>query len=248
MMPSRRGQAAWKLLLLCICIATWCGSASAARGPGARLPGPPSAARQRGGLLEDAAVVDLEEALLARGGAGSQQVAKKSLAAPSSDLIGWAGVIGGALCHLALGTTYCWGNFSPYVPQHLKYFGAANGTPDTLWILPGAFLAQMVSMPFGPWFQRKLGCRATTLLGCWMMALGVFLSSYAQDLKTFFLFYSLMFGAGVGIAYTAPMVSQPAAMCNQSSSHPRSLTLGRMYRRLMAGAGFLRGRDWSADV
>lgn len=31
--------------------------------------------------------------------------------------VGVLGVLGGALCHLVLGTTYCWGNFVPYVPE-----------------------------------------------------------------------------------------------------------------------------------
>jgi MFS transporter, OFA family, oxalate/formate antiporter len=129
---------------------------------------------------------------------------------PSPALKGWLGVIGGALCHLALGTIYCWGNFSPYTPAKLKYFngvGKAGAQPDTLWVLPGAFVAQMLTMPIGPKLQKKLGCKGATLLGCWLMATGVFLSSYAQNLATFMLFYSFMMGAGIGIAYTAPMVN-----------------------------------------
>lgn len=39
------------------------------------------------------------------------------------------------------------------------------------------------------------------------MAMGVFLSSFAPNLGMFMLCYSLLFGAGVGIAYTAPMVN-----------------------------------------
>lgn len=39
------------------------------------------------------------------------------------------------------------------------------------------------------------------------MALGVFLSSFAPNLATFMLCYSFLFGAGVGLAYTAPMVN-----------------------------------------
>ena len=39
------------------------------------------------------------------------------------------------------------------------------------------------------------------------MAGGVFLSSFAQTLPVFMLFYSLFFGVGVGIAYTAPIVA-----------------------------------------
>lgn len=39
------------------------------------------------------------------------------------------------------------------------------------------------------------------------MAIGVFLSSFASNLAVFMLCYSLLFGAGVGLAYTAPMVN-----------------------------------------
>lgn len=39
------------------------------------------------------------------------------------------------------------------------------------------------------------------------MALGVFLSSFAPNLATFMFCYSFLFGAGVGLAYTAPMVN-----------------------------------------
>ncbi|KAG5190612.1 major facilitator superfamily domain-containing protein [Tribonema minus] len=149
---------------------------------------------------------------------GGAAVATKPTAAPIQVskptaylTVGWLGVIGGALCHLALGTTYCWGNFSPYTPPHLRYFGGKPATPgaqpDTLWVLPGAFVAQTLTMPIGPWLQTKLGCRGATLVGCWLMAAGVLLSSYAKSLAAFMFCYSFMFGAGVGIAYTAPMVN-----------------------------------------
>ena len=49
--------------------------------------------------------------------------------------------------------------------------------------------------------------QATTAMGCAIMALGVFLSSFAPNLATFMFCYSFLFGAGVGLAYTAPMVS-----------------------------------------
>ena len=39
------------------------------------------------------------------------------------------------------------------------------------------------------------------------MALGVFLSSYAPNLATFMFCYSFLFGTGIGLAYTAPMVN-----------------------------------------
>lgn len=39
------------------------------------------------------------------------------------------------------------------------------------------------------------------------MALGVFLASYAPNLATFMFCYSFLFGTGIGLAYTAPMVN-----------------------------------------
>lgn len=53
----------------------------------------------------------------------------------------------------------------------------------------------------------KTTCQATTALGCGIMALGVFLSSYAPNLATFMFCYSFLFGTGIGLAYTAPMVN-----------------------------------------
>ncbi len=67
-----------------------------------------------------------------------------------------------------------------------------------MWVLPGIFAAQFLGMVVSPNLQKILGLRMTTLLGCWIMYLGLLLSSYAQDLKTFFVLHGLMFGAGIG--------------------------------------------------
>eukprot|EP00904_Undaria_pinnatifida_P002840 jgi/Undpi1/12557/HiC_scaffold_6.g02226.m1 len=132
---------------------------------------------------------------------GGQQVQERRTS------VGVLGVLGGALCHLVLGTTYCWGNFVPYVPSKLQCFGDYPGCSDASYVLPGAFVAQTLTMPLGPYFQARIGCQATTALGCAIMALGVFLSSFAPNLATFMFCYSFLFGAGVGLAYTAPMVN-----------------------------------------
>lgn len=50
----------------------------------------------------------------------------------------------------------------------LKYFGAgkAGGTPDSSYVLPGAFVAQMLTMPLGPYFQKWIGCRVSCTICC----------------------------------------------------------------------------------
>lgn len=126
--------------------------------------------------------------------------------------IEWGGVstvLGGALAHLALGTLYCWGNFQSYVPKHLLFFDGTvkSGQPDAALVFPLTITAQVLGLPLGPIFQKRIGERNALLLGCLLMATGVFLSSFATSLSMFMLFYSLFFGVGVGIAYTAPIVA-----------------------------------------
>lgn len=114
-----------------------------------------------------------------------------------STLRGLACIIGGALTHLAFGSIYCWGNFNSYAPSHLR----------SDLVFPLTMVAQCLTMPFGPLIVKKLGAQATLLLGAYIMAAGVFFSSYAQNTAAFIALYSIVFGAGIGIAYTAPMIA-----------------------------------------
>lgn len=62
-------------------------------------------------------------------------------------------------------------------------------------------------MPFGPSLVKAIGASRTLLLGSWLTAAAVYLASYQKTLSSFILFYSLLFGAGAGLAYTAPMAA-----------------------------------------
>ena len=119
------------------------------------------------------------------------------LSTQSASLRGLACIVGGALTHLTFGSLYCWGNFNSYAPAHLR----------SDLVFPLTLVSQCLTMPFGPLLVKKLGARTTTLLGAWIMAAGVFFSSYAANSAIFILLYSVVFGAGVGIAYTAPMIA-----------------------------------------
>lgn len=114
-----------------------------------------------------------------------------------SSLRGLACIIGGALTHLTFGSLYCWGNFNSYAPSHLR----------SDLVFPLTLVSQCLTMPFGPLLCKKIGAKATTLLGAMIMAAGVFFSSYAANSAVFILLYSVVFGAGVGFAYTAPMIA-----------------------------------------
>lgn len=118
-------------------------------------------------------------------------------------------ILGGAMAHLTLGTLYCWGNFMSYAPESLRFLdGKAHaGPPDALYVMPLTLVAQAIAMPFGPAIAKHLGNAGTLLLGSWITALAVFLASYQTRLLPFIGLYSLMFGTGVGLAYTAPMAA-----------------------------------------
>lgn len=132
--------------------------------------------------------------------------------ASAASKIKWAGVatvLGGALAHLALGSLYCYANFQSYLPKHLLFLDGADraGQPDAQYVFPLTLVAQCLGLPLGPMFQRSIGERSTLLLGGFLMATGVLLASYAKTLPVFMLFYSMLFGIGVGIGYTAPIVA-----------------------------------------
>mmetsp|Transcript_27841 Transcript_27841/g.28089 ORF Transcript_27841/g.28089 Transcript_27841/m.28089 type:complete len:483 (+) Transcript_27841:44-1492(+) len=118
-------------------------------------------------------------------------------------------MFGGMLAHMAFGTMYCWANFLSYVPPSLQFFDGTQkaGQPDALYVLPVLIICQCVAMPVGTSVVNILGASKSLLLGGFLVSLGVFLSSFAKSLPIFMLAYSLLFGSGVGMGYTAPMIA-----------------------------------------
>lgn len=119
-------------------------------------------------------------------------------------------ILGGAMMHITLGTLYCWGNFMSYAPESLKFYDGQQhpgASPDALIIMPATLASQCLTMPFGAQLAAKYGSRATMMLGAIIVSTGVFLSSYATSLSTFMMLYAVMFGAGIGLSYTSPMIA-----------------------------------------
>ena len=118
-----------------------------------------------------------------------------------NDLLGNVCIIGGALVHLTFGTMYCWGNFLSYAPNHLKFFNGVaqpGKQPDALYIIPFTIITQALAMPFGPFVSKRIGNSMTLLLGGLISAAAVYAASYQTSLSAFMLFYSFLFGAGIG--------------------------------------------------
>ena len=120
-------------------------------------------------------------------------------------------VAGGFIVHLTLGSLYTFGNLVPYVISYTRQRShptdLRSGTGA--WIYTLALGGQGISMVLGGILERKVGPRVSTLMGCLLMTLGVFLS-YAAIKVSFWLLlftYGVMFGLGIGIAYIGPIAS-----------------------------------------
>lgn len=120
-------------------------------------------------------------------------------------------ITGGFLVHLSLGTLYTFGNIAPYVVSYIRNeshpANLRQGT--TTWIFAFALMGQGSAMFLGGWMVRKIGPRWTTLIGGWIMSLGVGLTYFTIRVSFWLvlLTYGLLFGVGVGIAYIGPLSS-----------------------------------------
>lgn len=120
-------------------------------------------------------------------------------------------VTGGFLVHLSLGTIYTFGNIAPYIVSFLhNQSHAENLRPETAsWIFACSLVGQGGAMFAGGWMVKKIGPRLTTLIGGWVMSLGVCLSYFTIkfSFELLLVTYGLVFGVGIGIAYIGPLSS-----------------------------------------
>ncbi|KAK3801052.1 hypothetical protein RRG08_013449 [Elysia crispata] len=124
----------------------------------------------------------------------------------------WRGVLvvaGGILVHLSLGTLYTFGNLNPYLTSYMRWTGTAPDLKNTecTWVFAAAAMGQGLVMSLGGVIQSKLGPRLTCLLGSWWMSFGVLMTYFTIEYSFYLtvLTYGLVFGSGVGIAYSMPL-------------------------------------------
>lgn len=125
----------------------------------------------------------------------------------------YATLLSGILTHLTFGTLYCWGNFQSYLPPSMRYFSSVSGLPpsrppDALLVIPIAIIFMCISMPLSArYLHPHFRPHSSVLIGSLLMSGAVFLSSYVTTLEAFLFLYSIVFGIGLGIAYTPPLVA-----------------------------------------
>jgi MFS family permease len=118
----------------------------------------------------------------------------------------WILILLGMVINLCLGSIYSWSVFvAPLTAYFTKDLGQSVTANEIL--LPfSVFLAFFaIAMPFTGRFIEKYGPRNITIVGGCLTGLGWLLSSFAGSVQWLYLFYGVIAGAGVGIAYGVPV-------------------------------------------
>ncbi|MFA4877129.1 MAG: OFA family MFS transporter [Methanoregula sp.] len=118
----------------------------------------------------------------------------------------WVLIILGMIINLCLGSIYSWSVFvGPLTDYFTKGLGQAVSASEIL--LPfSVFLAFFaIAMPFTGKYIEKYGPRNIVIVGGVLTGLGWLLSSFAGSVQWLYLFYGVIAGAGVGIAYGVPV-------------------------------------------
>ena len=118
----------------------------------------------------------------------------------------WMLVVLGMVINLCLGSIYSWSVFvGPLTNYFTRDLGQAVSASEIL--LPfSVFLAFFaIAMPFTGKYIEKYGPRNITIVGGCLTGLGWLLSSFAGSVQWLYLFYGVITGIGVGIAYGVPV-------------------------------------------
>ena len=118
----------------------------------------------------------------------------------------WVLVILGMIINLCLGSVYAW---SVFVGPLTNYFSKELGqsvTANEILLPFSVFLAFFaIAMPFTGKYIEKYGPRNITIVGGFLTGLGWLLSSFTGSVQWLYIFYGVIAGAGVGIAYGVPV-------------------------------------------
>lgn len=118
----------------------------------------------------------------------------------------WALIILGMIINLCLGSIYSWSVFVAPLTDYFKRSLGQSVTANEILLPFSVFLAFFaIAMPFTGKYIEKYGPRNITIVGGILTGLGWLLSSFAGSVQWLYLFYGVIAGAGVGIAYGVPV-------------------------------------------
>ncbi len=118
----------------------------------------------------------------------------------------WILVILGMIINLCLGSIYSWSVFVGPLTTYFTRDLGQNVSASEILLPFSVFLAFFaIAMPFTGKYIEKYGPRNITIIGGCLTGLGWLLSSFASSVQWLYLFYGVIAGIGVGIAYGVPV-------------------------------------------
>ncbi|CAM9184371.1 unnamed protein product [Ascophyllum nodosum] len=124
---------------------------------------------------------------------------------------GYHVIVGGVLLHLTLGTLYLFGSIQPYVASYLRLHDPSVTLEDTTLIYTVTNVGLAIFMPLVGLLQFRIGLRGCAAVGAGLVGCSTLASSAATTLEGF-VALGFMFGVGMALAYTCPLVSGYAWM------------------------------------
>jgi MFS family permease len=117
----------------------------------------------------------------------------------------WVLVFLGLVINLCLGSIYSWSVFVAPLTAYFTTLGQSVTASEIL--LPfSVFLAFFaIAMPLTGKYIEQLGPRNVVIIGGCLTGLGWLLSSFAGSVQWLYIFYGVIAGTGVGIAYGVPV-------------------------------------------
>ena len=118
-------------------------------------------------------------------------------------------LLGAFLVHFTLGSVYTIGNMVPYIVSYIRNHSSPTAlrSSQAPFITACQAIGQAITMIIGGYMETKIGPRLSTLAGGWIMSAGVLLTYFSIQIHfvCVLVTYGLMVGAGIGIAYIAPI-------------------------------------------
>lgn len=112
----------------------------------------------------------------------------------------WLFVVFGLMVQLCLGAVYAWGTFKKPIMAYYDLNATEGSLPFIVFLACFAIL-----MPFGGRWILKYGPLKMGIIGGILVGAGWFLAGFADNLLVLCLTYGVIAGAGVGLAYGAPI-------------------------------------------
>ena len=112
----------------------------------------------------------------------------------------WLYVFLGLVIMMMLGTVYSWSVFRLPVEELYSVGAAQSGLPYMTALLFYSLFMFLTGRYFKGWSPR-----ATILVGSLLVSAGWILSAFAPNIQVLIVTYGVISGAGVGIAYGAPL-------------------------------------------